>query len=303
MPDHAHLPPSVQEWAARGTDRELAGHRIFTIDTPAVTEHHPPVLVLHGFPTCSYDWRAVLPALTAQRRVVLFDMVGYGLSDKPDSTYPLDTQADVAVALMADLGIDTFSLLTHDMGDTVGGELLARQAEGTFEAEIVSRVVTNGSIYIEMAHLTPGQEVMLSLPDAKADPSMDVGADGLRAALGATFSPSHPLSDEEGEALAALVRHRDGHLLMPRIIRYIEERRQRQERFTGAIETHPSPLTIVWGTEDPVAVRDMATRLAETRRDAHLTWLDGVGHYPMVETPARFAEPALEGLDVTGHHG
>ena len=48
------------------------------------------------------------------------------------------------------------ALLTHDMGDTVGGELLARNLEGTLRFEITQRVLTNGSIYIDMAHLTDG---------------------------------------------------------------------------------------------------------------------------------------------------
>ena len=51
------------------------------------------------------------------------------------------------------------------MGDTVGGELLARRAEGAWPVEVVHRVVTNGSIYIEQAHLTNGQQLLLELPD------------------------------------------------------------------------------------------------------------------------------------------
>lgn len=76
---------------------------------------------------------------------------------------------------------------------------------------------------------------------------------------------------------------------MARTIRYIEERRHHQDRYTGAIEAHPSPLTIVWGTDDPIAVPAMAHRLAAARPDAALRWLDGVGHYPMLEAPDAFA--------------
>ena len=46
----------------------------------------------------------------------------------------------------------------------------------------------------------------------------------------------------------------DGHLLLTRLIRYIEERRQNESRFTGAIESDPSPLHVVWGMDDPIAV-------------------------------------------------
>ena len=74
---------------------------------------------------------------------------GYGLSAKPDRAYPMALQADVAAAFVAALGIERLALLTHDMGDTVGGELLARRAEGTWPVEVTRRVVTNGSIYID----------------------------------------------------------------------------------------------------------------------------------------------------------
>ena len=63
----------------------------------------------------------------------------------------------------------------------------------------------------------------------------------------------------------------DGYRLLPRLIRYIEDRRVDESRFTGAIENHPSPLGIIWGELDPVAVHPMALRLREAcpRRTAH----------------------------------
>src|SRR5580700_7855069 len=111
-------------WEAIGRQRQLAGHRVFTIDAPAIgPEVHEPLLVLHGFPTSSFDYAAVLDGLRAGRRVLLVDLLGYGLSAKPDRGYTMALQADVATAFVAELGIDRLALLTHDMGDTVGGEL------------------------------------------------------------------------------------------------------------------------------------------------------------------------------------
>ena len=118
-------------WEAIGTQRALCGERVFTIDAPSIgPERHVPLLVLHGFPTSSFDYAAVLDGLRDGRRVLLLDMVGYGLSSKPDRGYSMALQADVAAAFVAALGIGRLALLTHDMGDTVGGELLARRAEG-----------------------------------------------------------------------------------------------------------------------------------------------------------------------------
>jgi pimeloyl-ACP methyl ester carboxylesterase len=233
----------------------------------------------------------VVDALSAERRVVLFDFLGFGLSDKPDVRYSIRGYADTAEAVAADAGLRSVALLTHDMGDTVGGELLARGS-----LDVTRRVLTNGSIYIDMAQLTPGQQLLLALPDERfpgvgedaGDPSA-----GFKAGLGSTFSAGHPASDEELEAQWQLVRHHDGNALLPRTIRYIEDRRAEERRFTGAIEQHPSPLGVVWGDQDPVAVHAMTDKLLAARSDATLITLEGVGHYPMVEAPDRFSEAVL----------
>jgi pimeloyl-ACP methyl ester carboxylesterase len=207
------------------------------------------------------------------------------------------------VARLAELGIARLALLPHDVGDTVGGELLARRAEGSWPVEVTRRVVTNGSIYIEKAHLTNGQQLLLSLPDAKLTADAPINAETITRSLRETFSPAASLPPEgsAGDPLPAPVEQimrDDGHLLLPRLIRYIEERRQNESRFTGAIETDPSSLHIVWGLDDPIAVPSMVETLLAARPDATVARLEGVGYYPMVEAPARFLTAILQGL----HH-
>jgi pimeloyl-ACP methyl ester carboxylesterase len=290
-------------WEAIGRHRHLLDHRVFTVDVPAIgPEQHDPLLVLHGFPTSSFDYAAVLDGLRAGRRVLLFDMLGYGLSAKPDRGYTMALQADIATAFVADLGIERLALLTHDMGDTVGGELLARRAEGAWPVEVTHRVVTNGSIYIEQAHLTDGQQLLLSLPDELLPDGVPIDVASLTQSLRDTFSAETPLvppgwpEDPVPEAAAQVV-HDEGHRLLPRLIRYIEERRANERRFTGAIETDPAPLHIVWGLDDPIAVPSMVDTLAAARPDATVVRLENVGHYPMMEAPDRYLEGVLAGLD------
>ena len=161
-------PRSIDAWEHQGQTRRLAGFDIFTLEVgPLRDEVHEPLLVIHGFPTCSYDYRHVLDGLAADRQVLLLDLVGFGLSAKPDIHFSVELYADVVMAYIAELGISRFALMTHDMGDTVGGELLARQVEGRWPVEVTKRVLTNGSIYIEMAHLTVGQQLLLALDDER----------------------------------------------------------------------------------------------------------------------------------------
>ena len=299
----AHL--AVEEWAERGDWLDLDMGRIFVIDVPgtAPPESAPdPVLVLHGFPSCSFDWRRVLDTLAeGGRRVVLFDFLGFGLSDKPDRRYSIEVHADTAEAVCAAVGLERVALVTHDMGDSVGGELLARSLDEPrtpSTLEVTRRVVSNGSIYLELAQLTDGQQLLLSLDDAKIGPELAeaVGPESFSRGLGLVFSPDHPASAQELAAQAQLAGTQDGLLLLPRLIRYIEDRRRSESRYTGAIESHPSPLSVIWGIIDPVARVEMADRLAERRSDAIVTRLDGVGHYPMIEDPEAFCAALARAL-------
>ncbi len=294
--------PSGRGWEAVGTHRTLCGERVFTIDAPPRgAEHHEPLLILHGFPSSSFDYAAVLDGLRAGRRVLLLDMLGFGLSAKPDRAYSMALQADIAAAFVAALGVERLALLTHDMGDTVGGELLARRAEGAWPVQLTRRILTNGSIYIAQAHLTDGQQMLLGLPDELLPPGVPIDAASITRSLRDTFSPLTPPipagwhEDPVPEAAAQVV-HDEGQRLLPRLIRYIEERRANERRFTGAIETDPSPLHVVWGLDDPIAVPSMVDTLLGARPDATVVRLEGVGHYPMVEEPARFLDAVLPAL-------
>lgn len=285
----------IETWRRRGSIRNIGGHDIFVVDEPAGREAgHLPVLVLHGYPTSSIDFLSVLPSLAAERRVVLFDMLGYGLSSKPDQSYSLFEQADIAEAVALACGLGSVALLTHDMGDSVGGELLARGLDGALGFAVERRVISNGSIYLDLAQLTDGQQFLLSLPDERLD--NELPTDAFLVALQAILTPTFPPDDPHLVAATELVVRDGGGSLQPRLVRYIEERRVHEGRWTGAIETHPSPVGIVWGVEDPVAVWPMAERLGSARPDAGLERLDGVGHYPMIEAPGRFAEAALRHL-------
>jgi pimeloyl-ACP methyl ester carboxylesterase len=275
----------------------VEGEQLFTVDLPPVgPETHEPLLVLHGFPTSSFDFHLVLPALNRGRRLLCCDLLGFGLSSKPDRRYSIELQADLVTAWTAGLDLSEVALLTHDMGDTVGGELLARQQEGAWPLTVTRRVLSNGSIYIEMAQLSAGQQLLLSLPDERLGPDPLMDRSALGAALTGTFSPTSEVDPVELDCAWAFMAQQEGQRLLPRTIRYIEDRRQREARYTGAIVSHPAPLAVVWGTEDPIAVVAMTERLAAEVPAARITRLEGVGHFPMLEAPQAFAAAVLSAL-------
>ncbi|MGH9213971.1 MAG: alpha/beta fold hydrolase [Acidimicrobiales bacterium] len=295
--DHAlpPMPTAVAAWQAEGETVDVGGQEIFVVDSGSgsgagsgATAMDEPVLVLlHGFPGSSFDWHHIVPALVGEWRVLTFDFLGFGLSAKPrDVRYSLFAQADLAERLLADRGVTKATLVAHDMGDTVAAELLIRGAEGRAGVGWDGCVLTNGSIFIDQAQLTAGQQALLALPDEPlAEP---LGAEGLRAGMAASFPPGRPSSGEL-DAMVWLNQLAGGDLLLPRLIRYIEERRQHQPRWTAALRDYPGPLVAAWGDLDPIAVPAMADRLGGLRDETGnpvevIHWPD-VGHWPSVETP------------------
>jgi pimeloyl-ACP methyl ester carboxylesterase len=287
----------VDEWEDRGRYLHVDGRRIFCVDVPAGNETAEPLLLLHGFPTSSFDWRGVIDRLARTRRVVTLDWLGFGLSDKPsDIRYSLFDQAAIAEVVARQFGIERAAVVSHDMGDSIAAELYARALEGTLGFDVTHRVLTNGSIYIEMAHLSPGQLLLLSLPDEA------LPIDG--APVYETFGPSiasifgdTPPAEEELRAQWDLLSRNAGQTILPRTIRYIEERRRHEGRWISALRDHPAPITVVWGDLDPIAVYPMAERFVSERPGTPLVRLEGVGHFPMIEAPDRLSDAIERALE------
>src|SRR3954463_14175203 len=118
------LTDRVRAWEHGGERIEFRGRRIFVRRRDG---DGPPLLLLHGFPSSSYDFRGLLDALPG-RAAIAFDFLGFGLSDKPrDHDYSLVWQADLAGARARG---EPVLVLGHDIGTSVANELMARDLRG-----------------------------------------------------------------------------------------------------------------------------------------------------------------------------
>jgi pimeloyl-ACP methyl ester carboxylesterase len=91
------LTPRVAAWRERGGADEFRGRRIHVFKRGG---GEPLLLLLHGFPSSSYDWRLLLDRET-EHTVLAPDFLGFGLSEKPrDHTYTLHWQADMVEELV-----------------------------------------------------------------------------------------------------------------------------------------------------------------------------------------------------------
>jgi pimeloyl-ACP methyl ester carboxylesterase len=246
--------------------------------------------LLHGFPTSSFDWHRVWGTLAARRRVLAFDFLGFGDSDKPaDHAYSLIEQTDLVEALWRAHGVRSTALVVHDYGVSVAQELLARLAEGRCAVEVSPVVFLNGGLYPDLHRAQPAQ---LALLDPVQGPALGelIDRESFTRALATTFSPSHQPTAEEMQELWLAVSRRGGHRIGHRLIQYIPDRRRHAERWVRALETAPVPRHFLWGDLDPVSGAHMADRIAERLPTADLVRFADVGHWPQLEAPDRVRE-------------
>lgn len=276
--------PAYEQWLDGG--RRIALPRLgreafIRSDGPADA---PPLTLLHGFPSSSHDWAAVLPALASEHRVLSLDFLGYGDSDKPhEHRYSLLEQADLVQELWELLELPSDgALVAHDYGVSVAQELLARG--------VVPRKLAwlNGGLYPDLHRPTAAQQALAG-PDgaqlaATLTPELLAGA--LRGLL-AREVPDGVLAD-----LAAAAARREGLRNTHLLLGYMQERQVHMQRWVDALESTPAPYAFVWGMRDPVSGAHMLERIRERLPRASYTILEDVGHYPQVEAPELVA-PAL----------
>ncbi len=274
---------SAEAWLERGRTIEVPEGRVFVVEIGANGDGAAtPVLVLHGFPTSSWDFLDVATLLAEKRRVVLFDFLGFGYSDKPnDYGYSLFEQADVAEAVARACGMTCAHVWAHDMGTSVATELCARRERGLLHFEMESLVLINGSVHIEMASLTLGQHLLLSpLKDIFARVSTKrVFSAQLRRIFG------RPVAAEDVDTMWMLLTRENGSRNLPAIMQYVHERTRFRRRWIGALERLDIPALVAWGKKDPVCKMTIAKQLAKEIPNAQLTVWDELGHYPQVEAP------------------
>jgi len=295
------LPEPAAGWRARGAMETLADTRCFVIDSDLEdggldgrrNNRRDAVVWLHGFPSSSLDWRAVVDALAPGRRMLLLDFAGFGFSEKPDDNrYSLIDQADRVVAMLQSRGIERVIIIAHDMGTSVACELLTRRERGGLPFEIAGVVWTNGSVYIEQARLTPSQKLLRS-PLARPYTRL-ASARLFRWQLRRIVH--QPIARAELDAMWRLMQLNDGIARLPRSIGYIGERYWHGPRWTEPLTRLDLPCRVIWGARDPVAVRSIGQRLADTLPLCDLVWLDDVGHFPMLEAPVALARHIEEFL-------
>ena len=273
---------TIEQWWSAGERVELgsAGRRIFVRRFGS----GPVLTLLHGFPSSSHDWARIAPALARSHTLLMPDLLGFGASEKPAGhDYSLHEQADLVEALWRRAGVAASAILAHDYSVSVIQELLARALEGTLEVALSGALLLNGGLYPELHRLQPAQVALLD-PEQGPRLSALIDEQAFVAGLRPTFAEGFDAA-ADSSAIWRSVEHGGGARIMHLLIGYVRDRERHRDRWVGALERTPVPLSFVWGMRDPVSGAHMAQRIRERLPRAPFTALADDGHWPALEAP------------------
>ena len=230
----------------------------------------PPLILLHGIGSNSVGWRHQYMGLADRFRVIGWNAPGYMLSDNMRAETPgRRDYADALCDFLAALGIDRFDLLANSFGTRIAQDF-ARFHPGRIERA----VFTGTSVALER----PAEE-RARMVEARA---------AQVAGGGYGF----------GERVAALLGSQasaDTFAMVQHVLRATNPKGFMQAARYGASAGAPPlgsgltmPLLLIQGADDRVTpAAAHAARLAEAVPQARLVLLDGCGHLPEIEMPAR----------------
>ncbi|KAI2675308.1 alpha/beta hydrolase [Pseudomonas sp. TNT3] len=254
-----------------------------------------PLLLIHGFPTASWDWHYLWQPLAQRYRVIACDMLGFGDSAKPaNHEYSLLEQADLQQALLAHLSVkQPVHLLAHDYGDSVAQELLARHYETGID--LASCVFLNGGLFPETHRPILMQKLLLSPLGWMIGRAFS--RDSLVKSFRQIFGPQSRPSESEMDDFWSLIDTNRGPRIMHKLISYIPERRAQRDRWVTAMQRNEVPVRVIDGEADPISGGHMVERYRELIPDPDTVLLSGIGHYPQIEAPAQVLKHYLDFRD------
>jgi pimeloyl-ACP methyl ester carboxylesterase len=243
----------------------------------------PAVLLLHGWPTSSYLWRNVMPAIAAGNRVVAPDLPGFGVSDKPlEVRYGFELFERTFDGLLDQLGIDRVGLAVHDISGPVGLHWALQHPERVTRVAILNTLLYApfDPLVLEFVRqlMTPGERERLTSTEGLADvvrlglADKGLATDELVGAVAAPF----------GDADAQLALAKAGVGLELDTFLELEKR----------LPELTVPVRVVYGEQDAILpdVAETMTRLQRDLPHAEVTTLPDCGHFLQEDAPEQVGE-------------
>ena len=252
----------------------------------------PPVVLLHGLNDSHLTWRQIAPDLARDRRVLVLDLPGHGLSDRPDASYELAWYARIVAGWMEALGLSEVDVVGHSLGGGIGLMLLrvcrprirrlVLAAPGGLGKEI--------SVALRFVSL-PG---VAGIIERVGQPFMALGT-WLTLGRWRVGLPRGHL-----RAMSMMNGRRGSARAFARTVRGLMDwRGQRHSFFLHAheIEQLP-PITVLWGDRDAIIPTAHGRAFAQGVEGVRYAELAGCGHDLHHDDPRSFRSAVREALDV-----
>ncbi len=244
-----------------------------------------PVVLLHGLQDCHRTWKDVAVSLARDWRVLMPDLPGHGLSERPDAAYDLPWYARMTAAWLQAAGIAEADFVGHSLGGGIAQMLLLECRDR------IRRLVlaASGGLGREITPLLR----LASIPvvvERFGQPFLGLGT---WLALRGILPP------EELAELSAMNARAGSARAFARTVRdVIDWRGQRRSFAQRAHEIRAlPPIAVIWGKHDRVVPVSHARTLAEIVDGVQVTVLEGCGHYLHREQPESFARVVRRFLD------
>lgn len=252
----------------------------------------PPVLLAHGTPTWSYDWRRLIARLAPTHRCIAPDHLGFGLSPRPaDADYGPAAHADRFRRLRDRLVEGRYSLVVHDFGGPIALDSALDDPDRLDTLVVINSFMWpfgDTSRRARMVRLAGSplfrwlyRHVNFSFVIARS-------AWGDRRTLSrATWAPYLPLfpdADSRERVLFALARS------MGHDTPYFERLWQRRDRLAR------TRILLLWGMKDSAFPPDVLARFESAWPHATTCRVAGAGHWPIEEQPERCVDAITAAL-------
>ncbi len=294
-----------EEWKNKGSFVNIFNRNIFVIDsnknnsklissTDNNSNSQETLVILHGYPTSSFDYHKVLEKLSEKYRVIIHDHLGFGFSDKPlDYSYSLIEQADLALQLWNQMGLKKVTLLAHDYGTSVATEILVRHNKRLLNLQINKLILCNGSIHIEHSKLRIIQKLLKSKITGKWIAKL-TNYSIFKKNMGNIYFDKTKVTDQELKEMWFQLENNEGRKVIHQLTNYINERYYFWHRWIGALKETKIPTRIVWAKNDPIAVPIIAELLHKEIQNNELIWMENCGHFLMLEKPKAWTKLVLQ---------
>lgn len=265
---------------------ETVHHRYATIDGRQVFYREagdpdaPVIVLLHGFPTSSFMFRNLIPALADRYRVIAPDFLGFGYTDAPsvdDFDYTFDALAESVAGLLSELGVARYAIYVQDYGAPVGWRLALRDPQA-----ITAIITQNGNGY-DAGFVTDGWVPVWNYqreqtPETAAALREFLSYEATRTQYVAGVPDESVVSPDTWHHDFALLSRPGNDLIQLKLFLDYATNPKLYPALHDYLRASAVPVLAVWGDKDPFFGPDGARGFADDAVDAEIHLLDG-GHF------------------------